>query len=90
MIWGKTIMTFKSAGFLLALALATSGVSAAPLPHAEGLSKGATLVEQVRHRRYVHHWYGYWRHCPYWYEETFWGAWRLYSPCSNKLTTHAF
>ncbi len=28
--------------------------------------------------------------CPAWYERTFWGAYRLYSPCSNRVNTHAF
>lgn len=83
-------MTFKGAALLVALALATSGVSAAPLPHLNGFSEGTGLAQQVLHRLYLHHWYGYWRHCPYWYEQDLLGSWRLFSPCSNRLTTHAF
>ncbi len=83
-------MKIKGAALLLALALATSGVSAAPLPHPNGLSQGASLAQQVRHRRYLHHWYGYWRNCPYRYEQNLLGSWRLFSPCSNRTTTHAF
>ncbi|MGO9545413.1 MAG: hypothetical protein ACLPPF_11530 [Rhodomicrobium sp.] len=78
------------ASLLLALALgAASGAAAAPLTHPDGLSEGSvTLVQHFRHHRR----FGYrtWRGCPYWYERTFWGAYRLYSPCSNRLTTHAY
>jgi hypothetical protein len=83
-------MRLKSAGFLVALALIASSVSAAPLPRLPGISGEQSLAQQVRHRRYLHHWYGYWRHCPYWYEPDFWGSWRLFSPCSNKVITHAY
>ena len=80
-------MTLKGAGLLAALLLAVgNGAAALPLSHVDGLSSGTSLAQQVRHRRYVHHWYGYWRHCPYWYEQTFWGSWRLHSPCTNHLT----
>jgi hypothetical protein len=87
---GEQIMRLKSAGFLVALALATSSAAAAPLPHLTGVSAEQSLTQQVRHRHYLHHWYGYWRHCPYWYEPDFWGSWRLFSPCSNKVITHAY
>lgn len=84
-------MTLKGAGLLAALLLAVgNGAAALPLSHVDGLSSRTSLAQQVRHRRYVHHWYGYWRHCPYWYEQTFWGSWRLHSPCTNHLTTHAY
>ncbi len=84
-------MTFKGACLLIALALGTAGgAAAAPLSHLDGLSDGAGLVQQVRHRRYLHHWYGYWRNCPYWYEQNLLGSWRLFSPCSKRVTTHAF
>ncbi len=83
-------MTLKGAALLLALALASSGVSAAPLPHLNGLSDGTGLAQQVYHRRYSRHWYGYVHGCPYWYEQNLLGSWRLFSPCSNRLTTHAF
>jgi hypothetical protein len=28
--------------------------------------------------------------CPVRYERTFWGAYRLYSPCSNRVVTHSY
>jgi hypothetical protein len=85
------IMTLKGAGLLLALALATgTGAAALPLSHADGLSDGTSLAQQVRHHYRWHHWHGHWRGCPYWYERTFWGAYRLHSPCSNRLTEHAY
>jgi hypothetical protein len=85
-------MTLKGASLLAALLLATgTGAAALPLSRAQGLSEGTNLAQQVRHhRRYLHHWYGYWRHCPYWYEETFWGSWRLYSPCTSKNPGHQY
>lgn len=83
-------MKLKSASLLLALALAATSATAAPLPSLPGISGQPSVAHQVRHRRYLHHWYGYWRHCPYWYEQDIWGAWRLFSPCSNKVITHAF
>ena len=84
-------MTFKSASLAIALVLgAASGVAAAPLAYPQGLSNADSLAQQVRHKRYAHHWYGYWRHCPYWYEQNLLGQWRLFSPCSNRVTTHAF
>ncbi len=83
-------MKLRGVSLVLALALATgTGAAAAPLTNLEGLADGtATIAQQVRHHRR----FGYrtWRGCPYWYERTFWGAYRLYSPCSNRLTTHAF
>jgi hypothetical protein len=86
----ETVMKFKGACLLIVLAFGTAGgAAAAPLPHPPGLSDGTSLTLQVR-RRYLHHWYGYWRHCPYWYEQNLLGAWRLYSPCSSRVTTHAF
>lgn len=84
-------MTFKGAALLMALILATAGAAAAaPLPPLHGIADGDGLTQQVRHRRYLHNWYGYWRHCPYWYEPNLLGEWRLFSPCSNRVTTHAF
>ena len=88
---GETVKTFKGACLLIVLAFGTAGgAAAAPLPHPAGLSDGTSLAREVRHRRYLHHWYGYWRHCPYWYEQNLLGAWRLYSPCSKRVTTHAY
>ena len=84
-------MTFKSASLLAALVFASaSGTVAAPFPPSDGLADRGSLMQQVRHRRYLHHWYGYWRHCPYWYEQNLLGEWRLFSPCTNRVTTHAF
>jgi len=91
--WGKT-MTLKGAGLLLALMLATGTAAAAsPLPQANGVfGQAAGAVQQVRHHyRYgFHRWHGTWRGCPYWYERTFWGAYRLVSPCSNRVPQHAY
>jgi hypothetical protein len=87
-------MTVKGASFLLALALALStGAAAAPLSHLNGLSDGGTLAQPVRQgywRRSSHRGLFYRHGCPYWYEPTFWGSWRLVSPCTNKTTTHAY
>lgn len=84
-------MTFKGACLAIALVFGTAGgAAAAALPDLHGLSDGASLTRQVRHRRYLHHWYGYWRHCPYYYGQTLLGEWRLFSPCSKRSTTHAF
>jgi hypothetical protein len=92
--WGKTIMTVKGAGLLLALSLAVStGAAAAPLSHLDGLSNGGTLAQPVRQgywKRSSHRGLHYRHGCPYWYELTFWGSWRLYSPCSAKAPTHAY
>ena len=52
-------MTLKGAGLLLALALATgTGAAALPLSHADGLSDGTSLAQQVRHHYRWHHWHG--------------------------------
>jgi len=84
-------MTFKGACLAIALIFSTAGgATAAPLAHPEGLANPRGLAQEVRHRRYLHHWYGYWRNCPYWYEQNLLGAWRLFSPCSKRTTTHAF
>ena len=87
-------MTVKGASLLLALSLGLSNAAAAlPLPHLErGAGKG-TLAEQVRQgywKRSSHRGLFYRHGCPYWYEPTFWGAWRLVSPCTNKTITHAY
>ena len=85
-------MKLKGAGLILALALATGTgtAAAAPLVHLDGLSKENSLSQQVRQRRHRHFGYRTWRGCPYWYQRTFWGSYRLYSPCSKKLTEHAY
>jgi len=92
--WGKTMMTVKGASLLLALSLGLSaGAAAAPLSHIGGLSDGATLAQPVRHgfwKRSSHRGLFYRHGCPYWYEPTFWGSWRLVSPCTSKTITHAF
>ena len=84
-------MTLKGTSLLIALVFATSGgAAAAPLPHPDGLPNGRALTQQVRHRHYLRHWHGYWHNCPYWYEQNLLGEWRLFSPCSNRVNTHAF
>lgn len=77
----------RSAGLFLALMLAIGpgDAAAVPLPHAQGIFDG-NMVQQVRHYRRCH----LRRCCPYWYERTFWGAYRLYSPCTNKVIEHAY
>jgi len=84
-------MIRKGKGLLFiafALAMGAGAANAAPLPHAQGISKGST-VEQVRDYRHYRR-YRAWRGCPYWYERTFWGAYRLYSPCSKRVIEHAY
>jgi hypothetical protein len=93
-LWGKTIMTVKGASLLLALSLAVnSGAAAAPLSRPSGLSDAGTLAQPVRRgywKRSTHRGLYYRHGCPYWYEPTFWGSWRLVSPCTNKTITHAY
>ncbi len=90
-------MTFK--GVCLAIAFisgAAGGASAAPLVHPAGLSNAGSLTQEVRRKRYprrrhrLHRREGYWRGCPYRYEQNLLGQWRLISPCSNRVNIHAF
>ncbi len=84
-------MIRKSTGLLLlafSLTVGAGAAAAAPLPHAQGISNGSA-VQQVREYR-THRRYGAWRGCPYWYERTFWGTYRLHSPCSKRATGHAY
>src|SRR5215469_1552665 len=87
-LWGTTIMTIKGVSLVLALSLAVStGAAAAPLSHLDGLSDSGTLVQPVRQgywKRSSHRGLFYRHGCPYWYEQTFWGSWRLVSPCTNR------
>ena len=81
-------MIRKGTGFLLlafSLAMGAGAAAAAPLPHAQGISNGSAVQQVREYRRYRT-----WRGCPYWYQRTFWGAYRLYSPCSKKVTEHAY
>ncbi len=81
-------MTLKAAGLFAGLILATAtGANALPLSNLDGIADGASLAQQVRHGLYRHRW---WHGCPYWYERTFWGSYRLFSPCSKRLTLHAY
>ncbi len=87
-------MTTKGTALLLALAMAASnGAAAAPLAHPGRINGGAALLQPVRQgywKRHSHVGLHYVRGCPYWYEPTFWGSWRLISPCSNRTNTHAY
>jgi hypothetical protein len=90
-------MTFKGACLAIALIFGTAGSSSAvPLVHPEGLSSAGSLTQEVRRRRHpqrrrhTHRRRGYWRGCPYRYEQNLLGQWRLISPCSNRMIIHAF
>jgi hypothetical protein len=92
--WGKTIMTVKGASLLLALSLAVStGAAALPLAHLDGSAGTGAIAEQVRQgywKRSTHRGLFYRHGCPYWYEPTFWGSWRLFSPCTAKAPLHQY
>ena len=84
-------MIIKCASLFFALVFATSGgAAAAPFSHLGGLSDAGSLTQAVRRGHYKHHGHGYWHSCPYYYEQNLLGQWRLYSPCSNRVATHAF
>ena len=75
-------MTLKSAAFFVGLSLtAATGAAALPASHADGLAVAARAVQTVRYRRCSRCYFK----CPVWYERTIWGAYRLYSPCSNRV-----
>jgi hypothetical protein len=75
------IMTSKIVAALAALAFATAA-NAAPLQVSPvpGGGIGASAAQQIRHHRHGRYYFK----CPVWYERTFWGPYRLYSPCTRK------
>jgi hypothetical protein len=87
-------MTVKGVSLLLALSLAVSTAAAAlPLAHLDRSAGTGAIAEQVRQgywKRSSHRGLFYRRGCPYWYEQTFWGSWRLVSPCTNRIPSHAY
>jgi hypothetical protein len=87
-------MNVKGASLLLALSLALSaGAAALPLSHLGRPAGTGTAAEPVRRgywKRSSHRGLYYRRGCPYWYEQTFWGSWRLVSPCTAKAPLHAY
>jgi hypothetical protein len=76
-------MKSKVAAVLAALAFATAA-NATPLhvTQAAGWGAGESDLQKVRYHRFGRYYF----RCPVWYERTFWGAYRLYSPCSRKVT----
>jgi hypothetical protein len=88
------MMNVKGASLLLALSLALSaGAAALPLSHLDRPAGTGTAAEPVRRgywKRSSHRGLYYRRGCPYWYEQTFWGSWRLVSPCTAKAPLHAY
>jgi hypothetical protein len=86
---GNKAMSRKGVFALCAGLLLATATEAAALPVLYSANTGsqAGAAQSIRLHRCTDHCYF---RCPVWYERTFWGSYRLYSPCSNRVNTHFY